>query len=430
MTREEAILALGLPADALPSRIEAAHKEKRKELIASLKLTSDREVKAQLRGQLDALDVARRIALQVDVPGPVQQTYVPDQPTQMRGVGGMTGQTTISQATTAATGPGIVPQGRPPAGTASSPHQATVVMQRQGDAALPQQTRSTPDQAGETWAALKPQPGKMLMNRYEVLERIGAGGMGEVYRAHDHTLGETIAIKVLHSQYLDNEVARIRFFEEARISILLTHPNIVNVFDLQKDGNLYFLTMELLHGHTLRREIEKRLKRNQKFTVSEVQSIAQAMCAGLGYAHRDMVHRDIKPENVWLCSDGTIKLMDFGIARLHTTTRSTLTFAGMGTAYYISPEQMKGAKDVDHRADQYSTAVVIYELLIGDVPTGKMEPVRKFREDVSKKMSAAVDRALSVDPVDRFPSIEEFAQALCDDQPDWKKRLFQQVRKR
>jgi len=360
MTREEAIRALGLPQDTLPSRIEAAHKEKRRDLIARIKLVSDRELKAQLRSQLDALDVARRIALQVEESGAVQEPRA-----------------------------------------------------------------ATPNDAGEKKPAQKPQPGQMLMNRYEVRKRIAAGGMGEVYLAHDHTLSETIAIKVLHTRYLDNQVIRLRFFEEAKISISLTHPNIVNVFDLQKDEDLHFLTMELLHGHSLRDEVAQRLKKKERFTIPEVQSIAEAMCAGLAYAHRYIVHRDIKPENVWLCADGTVKIMDFGIARLHTLTRCTLTTAGMGTAFYMSPEQMKGAKDLDHRADQYSTAVVIYELLTGDVPTGRMEPACKLRADVPKKMSDAIDKALSVDPADRFPSIEAFAEALCGDSPECKKKLFQ-----
>jgi serine/threonine protein kinase len=261
------------------------------------------------------------------------------------------------------------------------------------------------------------------MDRYEVLDLLGVGGMGAVYRAYDQNLGKQIAIKVLLPHFLDNSVARERFFVEAKISVALSHPNIVNVFDLQREGTFYFLAMELLEGHSLREEMKKRRLPKNHFSIPEIMQVAKSICDALSYAHQYSVHRDVKPENVWLCKDGTIKLMDFGIARMLDSDHVTMTMAGTGTAYYMAPEQLKGSKDLDHRADQYSVAVMLYEMLTGDVPTGRMESARYLRNDTPKKMSAALDQALSVKATDRFPSMDQFLQAFSSGDPSWKKLM-------
>ncbi len=251
--------------------------------------------------------------------------------------------------------------------------------------------------------------GQILAQRYEIRRQLGAGGMGAVFAAFDRTRGEEIAIKVLLPGLVSNEGARDRFLTEGKLSSSLSHPNIVRVFDVQQDGPLHFLTMELLEGRTLRAEMEAK----KRFEIAEVVGLGQALCEALAYAHHHTIHRDVKPENVWLGKDGAIKLMDFGIARLMSASQLTVTGMSMGTAYYMAPEQLKGAKEVDGRADQYSVAVVLYEMLTGDVPAGRVRAAREKRSDVPVGLSAALDHALESSPVDRFPDMKAFAQALA-----------------
>jgi formylglycine-generating enzyme required for sulfatase activity len=265
---------------------------------------------------------------------------------------------------------------------------------------------------GQVKAELGLQAGQLLANRYEIREQIGAGGMGAVYSALDNNTGKEIAIKVLLPSLLKNERARERFMDEARLSQQLSHPNIVNVFDVQQDGDFFFLTMELLHGQDLRHVMENRKLSRQPFDVEEVQELLVALGEGLSYAHKHTVHRDLKPENIWLSEDGTYKIMDFGIARVQSTSQRTQTGAAMGTAYYMAPEQLKGQSDIDGRADQYALAVMAYELLTGEVPAGMIEPVRDHRKDVPKGMAEAVHQGLASRPDNRFNSVNDFVTAL------------------
>ena len=256
-------------------------------------------------------------------------------------------------------------------------------------------------------------PGTELSDgRYQIKEQVGAGGMGAVFRAFDKNRDEDIAIKVLLPQLTKHERARERFLNEARLSSKLSHPNIVNVFDVQNDGDLYYLTMELLEGQDLRQVMENQKLARQQFEVEEVKEIVAAVSEGLGHAHEVTVHRDIKPENIWMGDDGKIKLMDFGIAQLQSTTQRTKTNAAMGTAYYMAPEQLKGRSDIDGRADQYAVAVLAYELLTGEVPAGAIEPVQDLRGDTPKGMALGIMQALSPRAENRFASISAFNQAL------------------
>lgn len=255
--------------------------------------------------------------------------------------------------------------------------------------------------------------GTVLAGRYTVREQIGAGGMGAVFRAEDANTGREIAIKVLLPALLANEKARERFLDEARISQQLSHPQIVNVFDVQQDGDFYFLTMELLEGQDLRQVIENKQTAGQKFEIEEVREILAAVCDGLTYAHQQTVHRDIKPENIWLTENGEYKIMDFGIAQVQSTGQRTKTGAAMGTAYYMAPEQLKGIKDVDGRADQYALAVLAYELLTGEVPAGMIEPVTRHRKDVPRGLADAIHKALAPNRDNRFANIQEFRAAIA-----------------
>ncbi|GAA5525413.1 serine/threonine-protein kinase PknD [Microbulbifer aestuariivivens] len=274
---------------------------------------------------------------------------------------------------------------------------------------LPQS--ATQFEAGTT-AAVNLQVGQLLAGRYEVRQQIGAGGMGAVYRALDKTTGKEIALKVLLPALLQNENARERFLDEARISQQLSHPNIVNVYDVQQDGDFFFLTMELLQGQDLRQVMENRRLARQQFSLQEVQDILKPLCEALAYAHEYTVHRDLKPENIWLSDDGKIKIMDFGIARVQSTSQRTQTGAAMGTAYYMAPEQLRGVKELDGRADQYALAVMAYELLSGEVPAGRIEPLHTLVKGLPRKWSAHIDRALSAKPEARFADIAAFQQAL------------------
>lgn len=256
------------------------------------------------------------------------------------------------------------------------------------------------------------QPGHVLANRFEIKAQIGAGGMGAVYRAYDRNRGEDIAVKVMLPGLIASDTAKQRFINEAKISIKLSNQNIVNVSDVQIDGAYIFITMELLEGHTLRQAMDDKKKQRLKWSEAEVLDVVCHLCEALEYAHRYTVHRDIKPENVWINHDGTIKLMDFGIARLMTGSQMTQASTVLGTAYYMAPEQLVGARHVDHRADQYSVGVLVYELLAERIPTGRFKPLTEVRDDISQGISDAVDKALEGHPEDRYLDIAEFSQAL------------------
>jgi len=262
-------------------------------------------------------------------------------------------------------------------------------------------------------AKLNLQKGQILAGRYEIQEQIGAGGMGAVYRAFDSNTDKDIALKVLLPELLKHQRAKERFLDEARLSQQLSHPNITNVYDVQQQGEYYFLTMELLEGQDLRQVMENRKLAHQPFAVDEVQEIISAISEGLAYAHKHTVHRDIKPENIWLTEEGEYKVMDFGIAQIQSTSQRTQTGAAMGTAYYMAPEQLKGAKNIDGRADQYALAVLAYELLSGEVPAGMIEPIKQHRKDTPKTMANAIHKALSPRPENRFEKIEQFSAAIA-----------------
>jgi len=278
--------------------------------------------------------------------------------------------------------------------------------------ARPLYTRLGSGGDGAAREAQQLQPGEVLAGRYEIRACIGLGGMGAVYRAFDRNRREEIALKVLLPHLLSHPQARERLVAEAKIASSLSHPNIVNVFDLQREADQDFLTMELLQGQTLRSLMQARKAARKPFTPAEAADIAQAIAGALDYAHKRTVHRDLKPENVWVEDDGTVKLMDFGIARAMTNSQLTQTTTAMGTAYYMAPEQLRGAKDVDGRADQYALGVLVYELLSGDIPAGRIRSLHLVNKAVPKGMSTAIDRALDPQREQRFATAGEFVQAM------------------
>lgn len=212
--------------------------------------------------------------------------------------------------------------------------------------------------------------GRLLDSRYEILDVIGTGGMAVVYRALDHRLNRLVAVKILKDELSRNQEFRRRFHAESQAVAMLSHPNIVSVYDVSRSGDADYIVMELIEGITLKQYLEKKLNLNWRETLHFSMQIAKA----LEHAHgRGIVHRDIKPHNIMILKDGSIKVADFGIARVGSA-QNTLTREALGSVHYISPEQAKGAR-VDNRSDLYSLGVVMYEMLTGRTPYDGETPV-------------------------------------------------------
>ncbi len=212
--------------------------------------------------------------------------------------------------------------------------------------------------------------GRLLDNRYEILEVIGTGGMAVVYKARCHRLNRLVAIKILKDEFSKDEEFRRRFHAESQAVAMLQHPNIVSVYDVSRSGDTDYIVMELIEGITLKQYLEKRGRLNWRETLHFSMQIAKA----LEHAHsRGIIHRDIKPHNIMILKDGSVKVADFGIARM-SSAKNTLTREALGSVHYISPEQAKGGR-VDNRTDLYSLGVVMYEMLTGRTPYDGETPV-------------------------------------------------------
>ena len=206
--------------------------------------------------------------------------------------------------------------------------------------------------------------GKRIDGRYEIQEVIGVGGMAVVYRAYDNIDDRTVAVKILKDEYLANEEFRRRFKNESKAIAVLSHPNIVKVYNVSYGDKLQYIVMEYVEGITLKEYIEQQGRLGIKETVHFTMQILRA----LQHAHdKGIVHRDIKPQNIMLLSNGNIKVTDFGIARFSYSDTKTMTDSAIGSVHYISPEQARGDK-TDDRADIYSVGVVMYEMLTGQLP--------------------------------------------------------------
>ena len=204
--------------------------------------------------------------------------------------------------------------------------------------------------------------GTMIGDRYEVLERIGMGGMSDVYKAKDHKLNRHVAVKVLKQEFSENTNFVSKFRVEAQAAASLMHPNIVNVYDVGEDNGVYYIVMELVDGITLKKYIEKKAR----LSVREALSIAIQACMGIEAAHNNhIIHRDIKPQNIIISKDGKVKVTDFGIAK--AATSNTITSNVMGSVHYTSPEQARGGYS-DEKSDIYSMGITLFEMLTGRVP--------------------------------------------------------------
>ena len=204
--------------------------------------------------------------------------------------------------------------------------------------------------------------GMIVAERYEILGKIGTGGMADVYKAKDHKLNRFVAVKVLKPEFREDTTFIKKFRSEAQAAAVLTHPNIVNVYDVGEDRGLNYMVMELVEGITLKEYIERKGRLSHKETIS----IAIQMCSGIGAAHASgIIHRDIKPQNIIISKDGKVKVTDFGIAK--AITSNTVSTNAMGSVHYTSPEQARGGFS-DQRSDIYSIGITLFEMVTGQVP--------------------------------------------------------------
>jgi len=264
------------------------------------------------------------------------------------------------------------------------------------------------------------------VGKYRIVARLGRGGMAEVYKAYQPGLNRYVAVKVLHGHLADDEDFIGRFEREATAVARLRHPHIVQVYDFDVEGGLYYMVMEFVEGPTLKAELHERSLKSQIFSLAETSRIISALGSAIDYAHaRGMVHRDLKPANVMFTAEGQVVLTDFGIARIVGATRYTMTGAISGTPAYMSPEQGQGERG-DERSDIYSLGVVLYEMVTGRVPFDADTPfaiIMKHINDplplptaVNPDTPEAVERvilkAMSKSPDDRYQSASELAKAL------------------
>ncbi len=222
--------------------------------------------------------------------------------------------------------------------------------------------------------------GRLLDNRYEILEVIGTGGMAVVYKARCHRLNRLVAIKILKDDFSQDEEFRHRFHAESQAVAMLSHPNIVSIYDVSTSDDADYIVMELIDGISLKQYMEKKGVLNWKETLHFAIQIAKA----LDHAHsRGIVHRDIKPHNVMVLKNGSVKVADFGIARVMSQS-NTLTKEALGSVHYISPEQAKGGS-IDNRSDLYSLGVVMYEMMTGRPPYDGETPVAVAIQHINSK---------------------------------------------
>ena len=270
------------------------------------------------------------------------------------------------------------------------------------------------DAAPQAQGKLGPQfrRGQVVGGRYTVLNLIGQGGMGSIYKVHDNTLGEDVALKTLLPQFLNDKVVLERFYNEAKIARRLAHQNIVRVHDIGEDGKVLYISMEYVQGMSLR-EVLDNLKPGERMPIAQTLRIFDELCAALEYAHQFTIHRDIKPENVMLSQDGNVRLMDFGISKLMSNTRLTGASVVMGTPFYMSPEQIRNSRDVDARSDVYSVGVMLYEILTGNVPTGVPKPASQLMSDVPPAMDKIVTKCVEPNPKERYQNASELRRAFA-----------------
>jgi len=249
--------------------------------------------------------------------------------------------------------------------------------------------------------------GMMIGDRYEILEKIGTGGMSDVYKGKDHKLNRYIAVKVLKQEFSENANFVSKFRVEAQAAAGLMHPNIVNVYDVGEEEGVYYIVMELVEGITLKKYIEKKAR----LSVKEAISIAIQVSMGIEAAHNNhIIHRDIKPQNIIISKEGKVKVTDFGIAK--AATSNTITSNVMGSVHYTSPEQARGGYS-DERSDIYSLGITLFEMLTGRVPFNGETTVAIAIKHIQEELPSPREFVPEI-PV----SVEQIVLKSCQKSPD------------
>ncbi len=260
---------------------------------------------------------------------------------------------------------------------------------------------------------------------YKIIKKLGKGGMGEVYLAHQISLDRTAALKVLSKQLAGKEDFIKRFYREARAMAKIDHPNAVRVFEVREDLGIHYVAMEYVDGKSM----QKWMDELGKLSIGDAVHVVMRCAEALQSAHaQNMIHRDIKPDNVMLTSKGAVKVADFGLAKaLDDDLSMTQSGTGLGTPYYMAPEQARNAKHVDGRADLYALGVTFYYFVTGNLPftgnstieviqnkeAGRFTPARKLNAQVSERLELIIDKMMLKDPNQRFKDCAEFMKALA-----------------
>lgn len=272
--------------------------------------------------------------------------------------------------------------------------------------------------------------GGKIIGKYELRERVGRGGMAEVYKAYHISLGRFVALKILHPFLGEDPQFKERFEQEARNVAQLRHANIVQVydFDFEPQRELYYMVMEYIDGPTLRARLMQLSFQGERISIPEAISITRDLGSALGYAHsRNMIHRDLKPGNIMFDSDGRVVLTDFGIARIISGPTVTASGSMIGTPAYMSPEQGLGQSG-DHRSDIYSLGIVLYQLVTGTTPynadtpiaivlkhvNDPLPPPSTINSEIPEGLERIIYKALAKSPDDRYQHVEEMAAHLMD----------------
>ncbi len=264
--------------------------------------------------------------------------------------------------------------------------------------------------------------GAIIGNRYEILELIGGGGMAEVYKALDLILQREVAVKILHRQFVHDEDFVKRFRREAHAVASLSHENVIDIYDVGEEKDVYYIVMEYIEGSTLKELIQ----RKGRLPVEEALAIAEKIGSALQHAHfNQIIHRDIKPQNILIGKSGEVKVTDFGIARATTSATITYTDSVLGSVHYLSPEQARGGW-TDEKTDLYSLGVVLYEMITGSLPFSGDSPIsialkhvqdrfiypKEINPDIPQSVENIILKALVKDPSQRYSSADDMLEDI------------------